>query len=149
MNFPKLNFPEKYNFQLKREKEKIFIYDVIRRKFVLLTAEEYVRQHWLHFLLFTEKKSKHCLLIEKKIILNQQTKRLDLLVMQQTKPYILLELKAFDIELSEVVFEQIARYNSILKCSYVIISNGLSHLCFQFNIQTYEYEVIDLAALVW
>ncbi len=149
MNFPLLNFPEKYNFQLKQEKEKIFIYDILRRKFVQLTAEEYVRQHWLHFLLMTKQKSKHSLLIEKKIELNQQTKRLDLLVMQQTQPHILLEFKAFDVALSQAVFEQIARYNIILKCSFIVLSNGILHQCYHYNKENNEYKSIDFSDLVW
>jgi len=145
MQLPKLNFNEKFNFQLRQNKDKFFIYDLLRKRFLLLTPEEWVRQHWIHF--FLKIYSQSALIVEKKIQLGKLTKRIDLLVTEKTIPKILIECKAPREKLSEKSFEQIARYNSILEAKEIIISNGLDHIHAKFSKKGYifsDFDIFDL-----
>jgi len=145
MQLPKLNFNEKFNFQLSQNKDKFFIYDVLRKKFLQLTPEEWVRQHWIHFFLKTYSQS--ALIVEKKIQLGKLTKRIDLLITEKTVPKILIECKSPNEKLSEKSFEQIARYNSILEAKEIIISNGLDHIHAKFSEKEYifsDFNMYDL-----
>lgn len=128
MELPKLNFTDDFQFQIKRDKDTFFIYDLIRKNYLLLTPEEWVRQHWVHYFHSVKKKSLSSLIIEQKITLNSTTKRLDLLVTQKTKPQILVECKAPHIPITETVFEQTARYNSVVLAPEIILTNGLKHI---------------------
>lgn len=128
MELPKLNFETSYNFKFRQDKDKFFIYDLVRRNWLLLTPEEWVRQHWLHYFHFDKGKNLSALALEKKLVLNGTIKRIDLLVTEKTQPKILVECKAPGIKLSEKTFEQTARYNSIIGASEIILSNGLYHI---------------------
>jgi len=142
MQLPKLNFNDKFDFQFRQDKDKFFIYDVIRKNFFLLTPEEWVRQHWIRYFLKTYNKS--ALIIEKKIQLGKLTKRIDLLVTEKTVPKILLECKAPQERLSEKNFEQIARYNSILQAKEIIISNGIKHVYAIFSEDVYRFSNFEM-----
>lgn len=125
--------------QIRRDKDKFFIYDCIRKSWLLLTPEEWVRQHWVHFLLQNKGYSPSALILEQKILLHGLTKRLDLLVTEKTRPKILIECKAPHIPLTETTFEQIARYNSILNAEKIILSNGLHHVFAHFQGNKYMF----------
>ena len=114
MQVPKLNFEHQFDFKIKQDKDTFFIYDLVRKSWLVLTPEEWVRQHWLHYYRFIKKKNLSSLILEQKLELNGTTKRIDLLITQKTKPKILLELKAPNIALKEIHFEQVARYNSLI-----------------------------------
>jgi len=139
MQLPKLNFSKEFNFQFRQDKDKFFIYDVLRKKHLLLTPEEWVRQHWVHHFLSLNTYAHSALIAEKKIELNGLTKRIDLLVTEKTQPKILIECKAPQIKLSEKTFEQTARYNSVLGASEIILSNGLQHIHATFNENGYQF----------
>lgn len=139
MELPKLNFKETYNFEIKRDKDKFFIYDLVRRSWLLMTPEEWVRQHWVHYFHFTKGRNLSSLILEKKLLLNGTTKRIDLLVTEKTVAKILVECKAPAIKLTENTFEQTARYNSILKAEEIILSNGLQHIFAKFSDKGYEF----------
>lgn len=128
MELPKLNFTNNFDFQIKRDKDKFFIYDLARKSWLLLTPEEWVRQHWLHYFHFVKGRNLSALIVEQKLELNGTTKRIDLLVTEKTVPKILIECKAPQIKLSPKTFEQIARYNSVLAAGEIILSNGLHHI---------------------
>ena len=128
MQVPKLNFENEFDFQIKQDKDTFFIYDMVRKSWLVLTPEEWVRQHWLHYYRFVKKKNLSSLILEKKLELNGTTKRIDLLITEKTKPKILIECKAPNIALKETHFEQIARYNSLIGAEQIIISNGLHHI---------------------
>ncbi|NAW50106.1 hypothetical protein GNY06_01440 [Elizabethkingia argentiflava] len=128
MQLPKLNFSKEFDFQFRQDKDKFFIYDVLRKKFLLLTPEEWVRQHWIQHFTCLKGYAYSALITEKKIEINGLTKRIDLLVTEKTMPKILIECKAPQIKLSEKTFEQIARYNSVLDANEIILSNGLQHI---------------------
>lgn len=139
MELPKLNFNEDFDFQIKRDKDKFFIYDLVRKSWFLLTPEEWVRQHWLHYFHFIKGRNLSSLILEKKLILNGTTKRIDLLVTEKTVAKILVECKAPEIKLTEKTFEQTARYNSVLLAEEIILSNGLQHISAKFIAGKYEF----------
>ena len=139
MELPKLNFKEDFDFQIKRDKDKFFIYDLVRKSWFLLTPEEWVRQHWVHYFHFIKGRNLSSLILEKKLVLNGTTKRIDLLVTEKTVAKILVECKAPEIKLTEKTFEQAARYNSILNAEEIILSNGLHHISARFIDGKYEF----------
>lgn len=139
MELPKLNFNEDFNFEIKRDKDKFFIYDGVRKSWLLLTPEEWVRQHWVHYFHIKKGRNLSSLILEKKLILNGTTKRIDLLVTEKTVAKILVECKAPHIKLTEKTFEQTARYNSILGAEEIILSNGLQHIYAKFNGAEYAF----------
>lgn len=128
MQVPKLNFNENFNFQFKKDKDKFFIYDIVRKKWILLTPEEWVRQHWLHYLHQVEGFSISSIIVEKKVEINQVIRRLDILVTERTKPKILIECKAPEVAVNQSTFEQMARYNTILQAEKLILTNGFKHI---------------------
>lgn len=128
-----LNFPA-YQFQLNRVEDKHYIFDPIRKKWVVLTPEEWVRQHLILFLVQTKKYPASLLAVERLITFNKLKKRFDLLLFNKTgKPEMLIECKAPEVSLSKETLFQIATYNMVFKVPYLFISNGLSHLLFQLN----------------
>lgn len=146
MQLPKLNFGHQFDFKMKRDKDNIFIYDIVRKNWFILTPEEWVRQHWIHYFVFVKKMTISSLIIEKKIELNQTTKRIDLLITKKTKPFILLELKAPHVPLTEKVFEQIARYNTIIYSPEIIISNGIQHIKATLENNEYTFSNLDIVS---
>lgn len=140
MELPKLNFPLVFNFEFKQDKDKFFIYDEVRRTWLLLTPEEWVRQHWIHYFRVEKKLAKSALILEKKIIINGSTKRIDLLITEKTVPKILIECKAPKINLTNKTFEQTARYNSVLKAEQIILSNGLHHIFADYSEGKYTFQ---------
>ena len=144
MELPKLNFADDFDFKFKKDKDKFFIYDSIRKSWLLLTPEEWVRQHWVHYFLYKKGYSASALITEKKLELNGLTKRIDLLVTEKTLPKILIECKAPHIKLSEKTFEQTARYNSILNAERIILTNGLQHITAKYTAGNYQFEPIEL-----
>ena len=140
MQLPKLNFEQDFDFKIKQDKDTFFIYDLVRRTYLVLTPEEWVRQHWVHYFHFIKGKSLSSLIMERKIELNGTTKRIDLLVTEKTEPQILLECKAPHTALTESVFEQAARYNTIISASQIILSNGLQHIYARLEQGQYFFE---------
>lgn len=143
MELPKLNFAETFDFKFRKDKDKFFIYDLPRKSWLLLTPEEWVRQHWIHHFLTVKGYSTSALVTEKKVVLNGLTKRLDLLITEKTLPKILVECKAPSIKLTEKTFEQIARYNSIIGAKEIILSNGLQHIHAKFEDNNYIFLPIE------
>ena len=139
MELPKLNFSETFNFKFRKDKDKFFIYDLPRKSWLLLTPEEWVRQHWIHHFLNVKGYSTSALVTEKKVLLNGLTKRIDLLITEKTLPKILVECKAPSIRLTEKTFEQTARYNSIIGAREIILSNGLQHINAKLTENGYEF----------
>ncbi len=143
MELPKLNFAETFDFKLKKDKDKFFIYDLVRKSWLLLTPEEWVRQHWIHYFLNVKSYSTSALITEKKVELNGLTKRIDLLITEKTLPKILLECKAPSVKLTEKTFEQTARYNSVIGAKEIILSNGLQHIFASFSEGNYTFEPLN------
>jgi len=122
-----LNLPA-YNYKLKSSENKIYIFDVIRKKYVMLTPEEWVRQHVVHYLIDEKGYPKSLINVEKQLVINNLKKRTDIVIFSKTgKPYIIVECKAPTVRITQKTFDQIARYNLKLEAKYLMLSNGLSH----------------------
>lgn len=139
MQLPKLNFKEIFDFNIKKDKDTFFIYDLVRKSWLVLTPEEWVRQHFVHYFLKTKNYATSALILEKKVDLNGTTKRIDLLITEKTESKILIELKAPNVKLTQQTFEQIARYNSVIGAKNIILSNGLQHIYAKFTDKGYEF----------
>jgi type I site-specific restriction endonuclease len=135
----KLNFPA-YTFRFKNSENKVAIFDEIRKKFILLTPEEWVRQHVVKFLLEEKKYPKSHINVEKIIKINGLTKRYDVVVFQPDgKIYLLVECKAPEIIIAQSTFDQIARYNMTLDAGYLMVTNGLNHYFCQIDHEQEQY----------
>jgi hypothetical protein len=122
-----LNFP-KYNFRFKSNENKTLIFDIIRKKFVVLTPEEWVRQHTIHFLTSEKKYPISHINVEKQLQLNDTVKRYDIVVFNKDGTIkIIVECKAPSIKTNQQTFDQIARYNLVLKSETLMVTNGLEH----------------------
>lgn len=139
MQLPKLNFSETFDLKIKQDKDTFFIYDTVRKSWLVLTPEEWVRQHWVNYYLHTKSKNASSLILEQKLEINGTIKRIDLLVTERTKPKILIECKAPHINLNQTHFEQIARYNSVLHAPEIILTNGLHHIFAKFENGEYVF----------
>ncbi|EGD34290.1 type I restriction enzyme HsdR N-terminal domain-containing protein [Capnocytophaga sp. oral taxon 338] len=128
-----LNFPI-YEFRFKSNENKSYIFDVIRKKFVVLTPEEWVRQHVIHFLLEEKKYPKSLMNVERRIQVNHLIKRYDIVLYRSDGSiFLVVECKAPHMEITQEVFDQIARYNMTLKAENLMITNGLKHIFYQIN----------------
>lgn len=128
ITLPELNLPA-IAPQLSKKGEKVFIFDVLRKKNILLTPEEWVRQHWIHFLIASQGFPKGLLSAERGLVYNGLQKRTDLLVFdRQGSPYFLIECKAPEVEINQKVLTQAITYNQTLKCPFIGLSNGRKHV---------------------
>lgn len=134
-----LNFPT-YSFRFKNSENKVSIFDEIRKKFILLTPEEWVRQHVVQFLLQDKKYPKSYINVEKLIKINDLIKRYDGVVFQPNgEIFLLIECKAPEVQISQQTFDQIARYNLVLKAKYLMVTNGLNHYFCQMDFENEKY----------
>lgn len=123
----KLNFPE-ISLRMVFKEGQTRIFDPLRKRFVVLTPEEWVRQHLIGYLINQKNVPSSLLASEKGLIVNGMKKRFDLLVFStQGSPLLIAECKAPEIKLNEETFHQAVRYNLSLKASYLLITNGLEH----------------------
>ena len=140
MELPKLNFNEDFDFQIKRDKDKFFIYDLVRKSWLLLTPEEWVRQHVIQFLIQNMSYPKSYINVEKLIKVNGLSKRYDGIVFQPNgEIFLLIECKAPEVPISQDTFDQIARYNLELKAQYLMVTNGLNHYFCQMDFENEKY----------
>lgn len=138
----KLNFPE-YAFRFKSSENRAAIFDEIRKKFILLTPEEWVRQHVVKFLLEQKNYPKSHINVEKIIKLNGLTKRYDVVVFQPDGKIILLvECKAPEVAITQNTFDQIARYNLKMDAQYMMVTNGLNHYFCQMDYEQEQYRFL-------
>lgn len=135
----KLNFKD-YTFRFKNTDNKISVFDEIRRKFIILTPEEWVRQHVVRFLLEEKKYPKSYVNVEKIVKINGLTKRYDVVVFQPDGSiFLLVECKAPGITISQSTFDQIARYNMSLNAIHMMVTNGLNHYFCQMDYEQEKY----------
>ena len=135
----KLNLPT-YNFKLKSNENKTLIFDNLRKKYMVLTPEEWVRQHFVRFLIDNKNYPISLIALEKQLLVNNRKKRSDILVFNTTgEPEILVECKAPQIRITQATFDQIARYNLKLKANYLIVTNGLEHFYCKMDFENKKY----------
>lgn len=137
-----LNFP-KFQFRFKSSENKLFIFDEIRKKYVMLTPEEWVRQHVVHFLINIKKYPKSYINVEKIVKLNDMNKRYDIVVFDpKGNIFLLVECKEPQVEITQGVFDQIARYNSSLNAQLLMVTNGLNHYYCKLDYENKEYQFL-------
>lgn len=123
----KLNLPS-YPLKIKNSEKHYLIFDEIRKKYIVLTPEEWVRQHYIHFLLKEKQYPISLIAVEKQFTINNLKKRCDILVFNYNgTPDIIVECKAPSVKITQDTFDQIARYNLKLNANYLIVTNGLEH----------------------
>ena len=128
-----LNLPT-YPFQIKQELGKYFIFDEIRKKFLMLSPEEWVRQHVVQYLIHVKKYPRSLINLEGGLKLNSLQKRSDILLYNRAGQKILLvECKAPSVKIDQSTFDQIARYNSVHRAPWLFISNGLEHFSWEVD----------------
>src|SRR4051812_21827468 len=129
----KLNLPD-FEYALRKADGKVWIFDVIRKKYLVLTPEEWVRQHFIHYLISSLKYPKALIKVEGGLTYNELRKRSDIVIYnREGKPWMLVECKSPDLKISENVFRQASMYNTTLKADYLTITNGLTHHCAHIN----------------
>ena len=134
-----LNFPI-YNFRFKNSENKVSIFDEIRKKFIILTPEEWVRQHVVRFLLEEKKYPKSLINVEKVLSVNGLRKRYDVVVFNPDGSiFVLVECKAPEIKTAQATFDQIARYNLALKAQFLMVTNGHNHYFCQMDFENEKY----------
>ena len=134
--FPPLNFPL-VKLRLRTEKNQTQVFDVIRKKYVLLTPEEWVRQHVIHFLIEEKQFPDGLMEVEKQITLFNTNKRVDILVRDKNlKPLLLVECKAAEVELTQTEINQLARYQITLQAPYCMLTNGMKHIIMKLENDT-------------
>jgi predicted type IV restriction endonuclease len=134
-----LNFPS-YTFRFKNSENKMAIFDEIRKKFVVLTPEEWVRQHVVQYLLLEKKYPKSLINVEKLVKVNGLNKRYDIVVFQPNgEIFLLIECKAPEVPISQQTFDQIARYNLKLNAQFLMVTNGLNHYFCQMDFENEKY----------
>jgi type I site-specific restriction endonuclease len=139
----KLDFPE-YTFRVRQAKKGTEIFDVIRKKFVALTPEEWVRQHAVHFL----NKERQVPLSRMNVEVALETlgllRRADIVVFNNSaEPAAIVECKASTVKITQETFDQIARYNMALKAPYLVVTNGLTHFCCYIDIEKQTYSFVE------
>ncbi len=136
-----LNLPP-YDFRISKKDGQFRIFDEIRKKYVALTPEEWVRQHFIMYMVNEKQVPAGLIVLEKKLILNTMTRRPDILIHdRQGNPLMIIECKAPEVKISQDTFDQVARYNSVIRVPYLVVTNGLQHYCclMDYGKQTYKY----------
>jgi len=138
-----LNLPQ-YPIKIKEEGGTRYIFDSIRKKYLVLLPEEWVRQNFIQFLIHEKNYAASLIAIEKGLKLNELQKRADIVIYDNmAKPIVLIECKAPKIKINQEVFEQVARYNMVFKVPYLVVTNGLEHYCAKVDFKTNSFEFLE------
>ena len=138
-----LNLP-KYGIKIKNDKGHQSIFDVLRRKYVALTPEEWVRQHFVHFLIEHKGYPKALMANEIQLAIGNKKLRCDSVLYDRTlRPRMIIEYKAPTVNITQKVFDQITIYNMLLHVDYLVVSNGIKHYCCQMDYDTQKYLFLE------
>ncbi|KAA5534756.1 type I restriction enzyme HsdR N-terminal domain-containing protein [Taibaiella lutea] len=119
-----------HDFKIRQQENGRYIFDFIRKKYVMLTPEEWVRQHILVYLCEVMEYPKGLISVEKEIKINNLKKRYDIVVYDYDhKPWMLIECKEPDVPVSDITLQQLLRYHHVLQCPYWFLTNGANHFC--------------------
>ncbi len=138
----KLNFSE-CEFRFRKDAGTVSIFDAVRKKFIVLTPEEWVRQHAVQFLLTDRDYPKSLINVEKVLKINGLVKRYDIVVFNPDGSIrVLVECKAPEVAISQSVFDQIARYNMAMDAEFLMVTNGLDHYFCQMDYANKRYNFL-------
>lgn len=138
-----LNLP-KYGIKIKNDKGHQSIFDVLRRKYVALTPEEWVRQHFVHFLIEHKGYPKALMANEIQLAIGNKKLRCDSVLYDRTlKPHMIIEYKAPTVSITQKVFDQITIYNMLLHVDYLVVSNGIKHYCCRMDYANQKYLFLE------
>ncbi|WP_299288170.1 type I restriction enzyme HsdR N-terminal domain-containing protein [uncultured Mucilaginibacter sp.] len=138
-----LNLPP-YPFQITERNKQFFLFDEIRKKTLLITPEEWVRQHFIQYLMLQKKYPKSLIQLEGGLKLNGQSKRSDILIFNsQGEKILLVECKAPSVKITQTVFDQIARYNIVHRVPLLAVTNGLEHFYCKIDFEQEKYFFVD------
>ena len=127
----KLNLPD-FKLTIRKEDGKVWIFDIIRKKYIVLTPEEWVRQHFIHYLINHLQYPKALFRIEGSLTYNKLQKRSDIVIHDRNgNPWMLVECKAPNIKLTQKAFNQVAVYNMTIGAQFVAVTNGMVQYCFE------------------
>ena len=139
----KLNFPN-YTFRFKNSENKIAAFDEIRKKFIILTPEEWVRLHTIQYLKMEKLFPLSHINVEKQLMLGKVIKRYDVVVFNaEGGIHLIVECKAPSIKITQSTFDQIARYNMNLKAKYLMVTNGLDHFFCRMDYEAEKYIFLE------
>jgi len=134
-----LNFPA-YPFKIKNSENKQHIFDIIRKKYVLLTPEEWVRQHVIHYLISEKNYPASLMAVERQFSLHKMKKRFDILLFDvQAKPRLIVECKSPQVKITQDTFDQLARYNLKYDAELLMVTNGIDHYFCSLDHQNQQY----------
>ena len=137
-----LNLPS-YDAKIRKNGSLMEIYDSLRRKYVTLTPEEWVRQHFVNWLITDKQYPTSLMANETGIKLNSLTRRCDTVVYnKQLDSLMIIEYKESNVSITQDVFDQVVRYNTVLKVQYIVVSNGVSHYCCRMNYEKQSYDFL-------
>lgn len=137
-----LNLPP-YDFRLREDDGQKQIFDEIRKKFVALSPEEWVRQHFVQFMVNDRNVPASLITIEKLLVFNKMNRRADIVAHnRQGEALMIVECKAPEIKISQDTFDQIARYNAVLSVPYLAVTNGLMHYCCRMDYENNSYKFL-------
>lgn len=138
-----LNLP-KYEIRIGRKDGRLTIFDFLRRRYVALTPEEWVRQHFTHFLVEHKSYPQGLLANEVELSVGEKSLRCDsVLYDRELRPRMIVEYKAPHIKLTQKVFQQIATYNLLLHVDYLVVSNGIEHHCVKMDYENEKYLFLE------
>ena len=138
-----LNLP-KYGIKIKNDKGHQSIFDVLRRKYVALTPEEWVRQHFVHFLIEHKGYPKALMANEIQLAIGNKKLRCDSVLYDRTlKPRMIIEYKAPTVSITQKAFDQITIYNMLLHVDYLVVSNGIKHYCCRMDYANQKYLFLE------
>jgi len=138
-----LNLPPA-SLKVKNTENHWLIWDIIRKKYLPLTSEEWVRQHFVHYLINHKSVARSRILIERKVRTAQKRSRFDIAVIADSENFsIVVECKSSEIKLNEEATYQMQRYAYELKPEFLVLTNGLQHLIFQWHILESNYHQIE------
>ena len=143
MDLPKLNLP-KANLKTKLVKGTTQVFDVVRKKYLILTPEEWVRQHFICYLNIQKKYPLGLMGVEKMVRYNNMHTRTDIVLYTiEGKPHMIVECKAPKVKITQDTFNQIAKYNSQLEVQFLVVTNGIEHFCCQMDYQNHFISFLD------
>jgi len=138
-----LNLPN-CKFELQRKGGKLAIFDSIRKKYIVLTPEEWVRQHFIHFLVDHLHYPKGLIKVESKTAYNQMSKRYDILIYRNDgNPWMIVECKAPHIKITRATLEQISQYNKNIKANFIAVTNGMIHYCWKVDFENRRNTLLE------